>query len=172
MSEKQMKECEGSGSSGRMLFVRGYNLVSDLLHCVLGILLLAACAAQIVNAAPQLLELFSAETGMQVTARLVDKVLFVMMILEVGHTVLISYKEHVIRPEPFLVVGIIASIRRILALTILVVEFHMDEKIFRMAMIETGVLSILIIILVTAIILLRKRSNTGVRLNRYDGDAC
>lgn len=165
-AEKKEEE-ERPSPSGIWDFTYLYNLGSDLLHCLLGVILLTACAAVIVDAVPQLFELFSTESIMQSTASLVDKVLFVMLILEIGHTVLISYKEHVIRPEPFLVVGIIAAIRRILALTIMVVEFHMDKEFFTMAMIETGILAVLILILVAAIIMVH-RSSDDVRFKKFD----
>lgn len=150
-------------------FTTLYNWGSDILHCLLGVILLFACAAVIIDTVPQLFQLFSATSIMESTAELVDKVLFVMLILEIGHTVLISYKEHVIRPEPFLVVGIIASIRRILALTIMVVEFHMDQEFFHMAMIETAILSVLILILVAAIIMIRRWSGDA-RFKKFENE--
>jgi uncharacterized membrane protein (DUF373 family) len=153
--------------SERLSFTTVYNLGSNILHCLLGAILLVTCTAVVVDTIPQLVSLFSAPSIVESTAKLVDKTLFVMLILEIGHTVLISYKEHVIRPEPFLVVGIIASIRRILALTIMVVEFHMDQEFFYMAMIETAMLSVLILILVGSIIMIRRWSG-DVRFKKFD----
>lgn len=166
---RTQEQDEGDAPTPRRFlnFTKLYNFGSDLLHCLLGAFLLAACAAVMVDAAPELVHLFSTDSIMQATAELVDKMLFIMLILEIGHTVLISYKEHVIRPEPFLVVGIIASIRRILALTIMVADFHPNEEFFRMAMIETGILSVLILILVAAIIMIRHWSR-DVRYEKFE----
>jgi uncharacterized membrane protein (DUF373 family) len=153
--------------SERLSFTTVYNLGSNILHCLLGAILLVTCTAVVVDTIPELVSLFSSSSIVESTAKLVDKTLFVMLILEIGHTVLISYKEHVIRPEPFLVVGIIASIRRILALTIMVVEFHMDQEFFYMAMVETAMLSVLILILVGSIIMIRRWSG-DVRFKKFD----
>jgi uncharacterized membrane protein (DUF373 family) len=84
------------------------------------------------------------------------------MILEMAHTVMISYQEHVIKPEPFLLIGLIASVRRILALTLNLVEAHPSMQEFKMAMIETAILGGLVLILVIAIVLLR-RYDQGIK---------
>jgi hypothetical protein len=73
-----------------------------------------------------------------------------------AHTVMISYQEHIIKPEPFLLIGLIASVRRILALTLHLVESHPTMEEFNMAMIETAILGGLVLILVIAIVLLRR----------------
>jgi uncharacterized membrane protein (DUF373 family) len=43
-----------------------------------------------------------------------DKTLLILMIIEILYTVRVSYKEHTLSAEPFLTVGLIAAIRRIL----------------------------------------------------------
>ena len=39
------------------------------------------------------------------------------MIVEILYTVQVSFREHALIPEPFLIVGLIAGIRRVLVLT-------------------------------------------------------
>jgi len=39
------------------------------------------------------------------------------MIVEILYTVQVSFSEHALVPEPFLIVGLIATIRRLLVLT-------------------------------------------------------
>lgn len=49
--------------------------------------------------------------------RLLDSLLLVMMLVEILHTVDISLRQHVLSSEPFLIVGLIAAIRRVLVIT-------------------------------------------------------
>jgi hypothetical protein len=47
-----------------------------------------------------------------------NELLIVLMLVEILHTVRISIRSHVLVAEPFWVVGLIASIRRILVITL------------------------------------------------------
>ena len=49
--------------------------------------------------------------------RTVDQLLFVLMLAEILHTVRVSIRSGNLNAEPFLVVGLIASIRRVLVIT-------------------------------------------------------
>ena len=92
---------------------------------------------------------------------LLDQVLLILMIVEILYTVRVSLKHHTLSPEPFVVVGLIAAIRRVLVLT---AEFSKlvdaGELAFRNAMIELGVLTVLIVALVVSLVLLRRRPPT------------
>ncbi len=46
-----------------------------------------------------------------------DHILLVLLIVELLYTVQVSFREHALLPEPFLLVGLIAAIRRVLVLT-------------------------------------------------------
>jgi uncharacterized membrane protein (DUF373 family) len=52
------------------------------------------------------------------TLRVLDQLLVVLMLVEILHTVRVSIRSHILVTEPFLVVGLIASIRRILVITL------------------------------------------------------
>ena len=94
---------------------------------------------------------------------LLDRVLLVLMIVEVLYTVQVSFREHALVPEPFLIVGLIAATRRIL---VLIAEFaHLLEKgdlAFRNAMIELGLLTFMVVALVAALLMLRRRDARAV----------
>src|ERR1700724_2824761 len=49
---------------------------------------------------------------------IVERLLFVLMLVEILHTVRASIQSHVLACEPFLIVGTIATIRRILVVTL------------------------------------------------------
>jgi hypothetical protein len=97
------------------------------------------------------------------TLRVLDQLLVVLMLVEILHTVRISIRSHFLVTEPFLVVGLIASIRRILVITLEAANLTKagsfsaeGERIFRASMIELGLLGLLILILVFSITLLRR----------------
>jgi hypothetical protein len=95
--------------------------------------------------------------------RVLDQLLIVLMLVEILHTVRISIRSHTLVTEPFLVVGLIASIRRILVITLEAATLTKEGKwspegasIFHASMIELGLLGLLVLILVFSITLLRR----------------
>ena len=48
----------------------------------------------------------------------IDRILLVLMVIEILHTVRVSFNEGALVCEPFLIVGLIASIRRVLVITL------------------------------------------------------
>lgn len=89
---------------------------------------------------------------------LLDRLLLILINVEVLYTVQVSLREHSLAPEPFLVVALIAAVRRVLVLT---AEFskllELGDVAFRNAMIELGLLTVLIVALVVSLALLRRR---------------
>ena len=78
--------------------------------------------------------------------------------MEVLYTVQVSFREHILQPEPFLVVGMIAVTRRILVLTAELSKLAQENETgFRNAMIELGLLTLLIVALVLSLRMLRQR---------------
>lgn len=86
---------------------------------------------------------------------LLDQILLVFMIVEILYTVQISFREHALIPEPFLIVGLIAGIRRVLVLT---AEFGdlmtKGDATFHNAMLELGLLTVMVL----ALVLVRRRA--------------
>jgi hypothetical protein len=85
------------------------------------------------------------------------------MLVEILHTVRISIRSHFLVTEPFLVVGLIASIRRIPVITLEAANLTKagsfsaeNASIFRAGMVELGLLGLLILVLVFSITLLRR----------------
>ncbi len=72
--------------------------------------------------------------------------------------------EHALVPEPFLIVGLIATIRRLLVLT---AEFarlvESNTAAFRAAMVELGLLTVMIVALVVSLVVLKRHSEHGSR---------
>ena len=87
----------------------------------------------------------------------------ILLVIELLYTVQVSFREHGLIPEPFLLVGLIAAIRRVLVLTAEFAQVHdQTEVVFDHLIIELAVLTFLIVALVVSLVLLRKRGVTTV----------
>jgi hypothetical protein len=90
--------------------------------------------------------------------QILDRILLVLLVVEILYTVQVSFREHALLPEPFLIVGLIAGTRRVLVLTAEFKELlQQGEAAFRNGMIELGLMSVLILALVIALVLLRRQ---------------
>ena len=85
------------------------------------------------------------------------------MIVEILYTVRVSFRTQVLSAEPFLIVALIAAVRRILLIS--VETAYVPEK-FTIHMLEIGILGALILVFVLAIILLRRNSIPPTRLEQ------
>lgn len=134
-----------------------------VIYSVLAVLLFITALATIANAGKMLWEGLGHWTIATETLLVLDQLLVVLMLVEILHTVRISIRSHLLVTEPFLVVGLIASIRRILVITLQAASLTQGgtwltggASIFRASMIELGLLGLLILILVFCITLLRR----------------
>jgi hypothetical protein len=133
------------------------------IYTVLAALLFATAIAAAANAGKLLWEGLREWMVTARTLQVLDQLLVVLMLVEILHTVRISIRSHILVTEPFLVVGLIASIRRILVITLEAstltkggVWSPENAGIFRATMIELGLLGLLVLILVFSITLLRR----------------
>jgi len=86
-----------------------------------------------------------------------DSLLIVLMIVELLHTIRLFIVEHALVPEPFLIIALIAGVRRMLILTTEASQFIQTKPDqFRMAMIEMALLLVSFIVIAGAILLLRQ----------------
>ena len=88
--------------------------------------------------------------------------LLVFMLVEIIHTAGLSLKGRGLRCEPFLIIGVIAAIRRMLVITAEQVTPSAEHATtFKLVMIELGVLTLIIVALVGTIFVLRKTPGEG-----------
>jgi uncharacterized membrane protein (DUF373 family) len=147
-----------TGASARDWIARGFTHVEDVLYVALGVLLAAGALVLLADATLTFVANLIAGTLPGRMISLLDRVLLVLMFAEILYTVQVSFREHALVPEPFLVVGLIAAIRRVLVIT---AEFS-DVKDagtaqFRATMVELGLLTVLSLVLVVSLVLLRRR---------------
>jgi hypothetical protein len=132
-------------------------------YALLGVLLSATALLTIAGALHLLGTGIRDWTGTSVIFELIDRLLLVLMLVELLHTVRISIRSHMLVIEPFLIIGLIATIRRTLVLT-LQAEGYTNlpwgadvQAHFRASMIELALLALLIAVFVTSIFVIRKR---------------
>jgi uncharacterized membrane protein (DUF373 family) len=123
----------------------------------IGVLLLVAAAALLLTAAVEFAVAIGKEEIGERTLHMLNELLLVLMIVELFHTVRVSLREHTLVPEPFLIVGLIAGVRRVLVIT--AEAWHLgetDPSQFERAMIELALLTCMTLAIVVSIILLRR----------------
>jgi cell division protein FtsL len=86
---------------------------------------------------------------------ILNMVLLVMMTMEIVYTVAISLESHTLNAEPFLIIGVIAGIRRMLVITATSTEVEVHPEQFRNTLVELGLLAATVIALAVAIWILR-----------------
>ncbi len=101
---------------------------------------------------------------------ILDSVLLVMMMMEIVYTVAVSLESHSLVAEPFLVVGLIAAIRRMLIITAESTRVEAtNTDAFRSLLIELALLAFIVIGMAVSVYVLR-RSNKFL-LPRADEEA-
>jgi phosphate-starvation-inducible protein E len=157
------KPNERARGGSREWIARGFSRFEDVVYIGLGVLLAVATLALLIEGAVTLTRgLVGPDLGGLVIA-LLDRSLLILMLVEILYTVQVSFREHALVPEPFLVVGLIAAIRRLLVLT---AEFSRlleeGEAAFRNAMIELGLLTLVVVALVASLLMLKHRGQRAI----------
>ncbi len=160
--EKKSGEIWGAGA--RTWIARQFTRVEDVVYVSLGVLLAGCAAVLLVAAGADFVTNLLAGSLPGHVIDILDRILLVLMVVEILYTVQVSFRGQTLVPEPFLIIGLIAGIRRVLILT---AEFkdllQKGDTAFRNAMIELGLLAFLIIALVISIVLLRRIAPTAER---------
>lgn len=136
----------------------GFTRVEDIAYIALGIILAVSAMGLLGTVVLALGQALLAANLSETIVELLDQVLLILMIVEILYTVQVSFREHTLVAEPFLIVALIAAVRRVLILT---AEFskpaEVVEATFRNAMFELGLLTILILALVFSLFLVKKQ---------------
>ncbi len=88
---------------------------------------------------------------------ILDGILLVMMIMEIVYTVTLSMEAHTLVAEPFLIVGAIAAIRRMLVITAEGTKLELSNPAaFQNTLVELGLLAATILMIAGAIYIMRR----------------
>jgi uncharacterized membrane protein len=127
------------------------------IYVAVGILLVIAAVMLVGAAAWHFVDDFGLEHFSDHLLVLIDKLLLTLMIIELLYTVRVSLRARGLIPEPFLIIGLIAAMRRVLLIT--AETWHLqdvEQDLFQRAMLELGLLTVLTLILVISLVLLRR----------------
>jgi len=151
-------------SPTRLLIARAFTIVEDVVYIVLGVLLAGTALALLATGAAGFGRSVLAGAPPQAFVSVLDQILLVLLVIELLYTVKVSFREHSLVPEPFLIVGLIAATRRILIITaeLSALLEKGSEILFRQAMLELGLLTVMVVAFVGSLWMLRKRSATPI----------
>lgn len=136
-----------------------FTWIEDVMYVSLGVLLALSGVAVLIHGGIDLLRAIFSGLDVHAIITLLDRVLLALMITEMLYTVKVSFREHVLMAEPFLVVALIAAVRRILVITAeFGAQMRPDELHFRQVIQELALLTVLILVLVASVVMLRRRS--------------
>ena len=145
----------------RTVITRVFRLLEDVIFLGLGAVLAGTALYMLAAAFGNFgRHVFNLSLNGEAVVQLIEQLLLVLLVVEILYTVQVSFREHTLAPEPFLLIGLIAAVRRVLVITAELAESrNKTEEVFRFLMIEFGVLTLLIICLVASVAMLRRRVN-------------
>ena len=134
-----------------------FGRAEDVVYIVLGFLLACTAGALLVTSSIELMRSIVQGNPMDAMVSLLDRLLLVLMVVEILYTVQVSFRAHALVPEPFLIVGLIAVVRRMLVVTAAVSALMEKGQAahFQEAMIELALLTLMVIALVVSLRLLQ-----------------
>jgi uncharacterized membrane protein (DUF373 family) len=136
---------------------RALVLVEDAVYVSIAVLL-AVGAAILVGRAAFILAKGAVDTGPDAFIDTLDAILLVFIFVELLYAVRITLKERQIVAEPFLIAGILVCIKEIVVLAVKAPSDYLDKgPEFARAMVEVGLLGVLVLVLAGTTVLLRKK---------------
>ncbi|HEY4912561.1 MAG TPA: phosphate-starvation-inducible PsiE family protein [Candidatus Dormibacteraeota bacterium] len=114
----------------RLKVVSAIDRLEDAMYSLVAILLAVAALLLVWSAvSSSITDLQHSSDSLTVVLSLLDRGLILFMVVELLHTVRITLHGHELTAEPFLIVGLIAAIRRVLLLTAESgTEFRLDRQ--------------------------------------------
>jgi len=156
---KSTQEITRLAASADRVFLK----VEIFAYILLGFLLAVAAILGMGGTAILLLHSLQVSADADSLVIAIDRLLFVLMVVEILHTVRVSFRSGTLVAEPFLVVGLIASIRRVLVITLESSQANQygkwspeSQSMIRSTMLELVVLAVLILVMVVSIYMLRR----------------
>jgi presenilin-like A22 family membrane protease len=155
--DSAMTDRDDSTPRDRLGIVVG-TLVNRFEEAVYGIAFLLLAAAAVVVVIGTVGAVIQAVTRQVDTLEggvlILDRVLLTLMIAELAYTLRTDIFHHEIAVEPFLFIGLIATVRRMLIVTAKFEQPHSDQELNHLIL-ELGTLGLLVLAIAAAIFLLR-----------------
>lgn len=147
---------------------RAFGFVEDLLYVLVALALSLAGLALFGYAVYTFVDKIKAEELSSLILNLLDGLLLVFIITEIIHTIRVVIDEKILVSEPFLVVGIVAAIRRLVVVSAEAKDLF-GKPDFGDAMLEIGVLTGTVLALGATIFMLRHTEHSEPRPTHEPG---
>jgi uncharacterized membrane protein (DUF373 family) len=138
-------------------------VVEDVIYIGLGLILAATAIFLLVTGVVTFLQGVATEPLSAGIIGLLDRILLMLLIVELMYTVQVSFREHAPASEPILLVGLISAIRRVLVVT---AEFgegrERTEAAHEHFVVELAGLTVLLLALAMALVLVRPKGKAVV----------
>lgn len=156
---KAAKDGEGPVAARlRERIARGFAYVEDVMYVGLAAMLGLSALVLLGTTAWTFARSVAGGTLPSSIIGLLDQLLLVLLIVEILYTVHVSFREHVLTAPPFLLVALIATVRRILVLTAEAkTTLEHRPELFRETALELALLTGMALSLVLCLYLLRAR---------------
>ena len=135
----------------------GIEWVEDLIYALVALLLAAVAVVALVGAVTRFLDLGGDADSQVLLLDVLDLLLLVFIVVELLYAVRTTIKRRELLAEPFLLVGIIASIKEIVVLSVKAADDAGKGAAFIDRVIEIAVLGVLVLFLAVAAFLLRRK---------------
>jgi uncharacterized membrane protein (DUF373 family) len=158
---------ERTGLSHRVgVMVHGFE---NVVYGIAFLLLVAAAVMIVIGGGEAIVQAAAHKVGtLQGSVLVLDRVLMVLIIAEIAATLRAVLLYHEIAAEPFLFIGLIACVRRILIVTAATEQVQSDQELNRL-LLELGALGLLVIGIAAAIFMLRFSSRRPASAEGHDG---
>ena len=136
--------------------------VEDAIYLVTAALLAVTALVLVAATGRDLLRSRDEGSMRQRALKALDSLLLVLMIVELLHTIRLFVSGHALVPQPFLVVALIAGVRRVLILTTEASQYiQSSSEQFRMALREMVLLMVSFLVLAISIVVLQRVPGAG-----------
>ena len=152
-----MTDREGGAPRGKLGTVVGMlaSRFEDVIYAIAFLLLAAAAVLVVIGTVEAVIQAVRGQvSALEGGALVLDRILLTLIIAELAYTLRTDLLRHEIAAEPFLFIGLIAAVRRIL---IVAAEFEQPQsnQALNRLLLELGALALLVLAIAAAIFLIR-----------------
>lgn len=152
-----MTNREDSDSRDRVASIVGVlvNRFEDAIYGIAFLLLVAAAVLVVIGSVDTVMRTVTRHLNtLDAGVLVLDRILLILIIAELAYTLRKVLERHEIAAEPFLFIGLIATVRRILIVTAKFEQPQSNEAVTRL-LLQLGALALLVLAIAAAILLIR-----------------
>jgi hypothetical protein len=136
--------------------------IEEALYVIVGVMLVAAAVLVVVGTVSGLISsIRTHQSAVNIGVVLLDRILLTLIVAELLHTLRLAVLRGEIVVEPFLYVGLIAVVRRILIITAELEGLAPGGRALTNELLELGLLGVLTLALAVAVYLVRRSGPAG-----------